>query len=120
MRRRSISTIPCRRSPSRATCCNFIEAILDEQLFTPAPTLVNYALGFAIYLAFEVILAFSRSFTMVILGTALVLAGGLLLTYLLAVHLGVSMNPATVRALAIVVRLLGQLPERSLKRAHAS
>ncbi len=110
--------VASRRFPGYMLQANYIEAILDEQIFPPAPTFVNYALGFLIYLAFEVILALVKSFPLVLVGTAVVLASGLVLTYLLVVHLGVYMNPATVSTLAIVVRLLGQLPERSLTRAH--
>jgi CHASE2 domain-containing sensor protein len=107
--------------PGYVLQANYVEALLDERYFEPAPWL-DYALGLLIFAALELVLVvFHRSFWRVVAGMVAVVTGTVLLLYLLVVHVGWYVNPVTVSVLALVIHLSHLLFDRArrLAREHA-
>jgi CHASE2 domain-containing sensor protein len=96
---------------------NYIEALLDQRFFRPVPWWVNYGTGFLIYCAFHWILirhhhalqkAAGRQVGWVLLRAAVwgvvVIAGTIGILYLIVMHAGWYVNPATMGVIAIVIK----------------
>jgi CHASE2 domain-containing sensor protein len=97
---------------------NYIEALLDERYFKPVRHWVDYLIGFLFFVAVEVALR-QRS---ALRGLAYLIAAlvfTLLLLFLTVRHLGYYVNPVTVSALVLGVKLIVWLFERFLEKGEA-
>lgn len=83
---------------------NYIEALLDERYFTPAPELIDFLFGFLIFIA---LMAASevRSAVRMIALWAVTLAGAFILIYFAIMHLGYYTNPVAVNLFALIITL---------------
>jgi CHASE2 domain-containing sensor protein len=107
--------------PGYVLQANYVEALLDERYFEPAPWL-DYVLGLGIFAALELVLVvFHASAWRIVVGIASVVAGTMLVLYLVLVHVGWYVNPLPVSALALVIQLTHLLFDRArrLTREHA-
>lgn len=85
---------------------NYIEAALDDRLFRPVHPLINYGLGFLIFAVFELILLQNHDQPLRAIAFVLcLLAGTTVALYLVVVHFGYYLNPATVGLFAIFINL---------------
>lgn len=93
---------------------NYIEALLDQRYFNPAPWL-DYVLGFAIFSLIMLGLDFEK-FTATLVWWALSLGIAYLLVYFIIMHMGYYVNPVAVSMLALLFNFTHLLFSR-LKQA---
>jgi CHASE2 domain-containing sensor protein len=85
---------------------NYIEAALDDRLFRPVHPLINYGIGFLIFAIFELILLQNHEKPLrAVWHIVLLFAGTVVTLYLVVVHFGYYINPATVGLVAICINL---------------
>jgi hypothetical protein len=96
---------------------NYIEALLDERYFSPAPKWVDYLVGFLLFAALEASLLIASALR-AIGSAALVLVIAFVLLSLAVRYLGYYVSPV-VSALAIAFALIGWVRERILKVAES-
>jgi CHASE2 domain-containing protein len=96
---------------------NYIEALLDQRYFRPVTPWVNYAAGFLIYLALHWVLVRHHHAVQTAVGWRVipallkaivrgvgVIAGSVAVLYLIVMHLGWYVNPATMGLVVIVIK----------------
>ena len=112
---------------------NYIEALLDQRYFRPVPAWVNYAAGLIIYVALHLVLVTHHHAVQtavgwrvipallkaVVLGLG-VIAGAVALLYLIVMHFGYYVNPATMGLVVLVIKFAELIfaavpPERHLE-----
>jgi CHASE2 domain-containing sensor protein len=106
------------RVPGVVLQANYIEALLDERYFKPVRHWVDYLIGFLFFVAVEVALR-QRS---ALRGLGYLIGVGVftfLLLFLTVRHLGYYVNPVTVSALVLGVKLIVWLFERILEKGEA-
>jgi len=93
---------------------NYIEALLDDRYFSPAPCWVDYGLGFIFFFVFELILIIYEDNTWM-MGSALVLLIVITVValYFVLMHLRVYVNPVPVGLFAITIKGLEVLFARA-------
>ena len=96
---------------------NYTEALLDERYFAPMPRWVDYLVGFAFFVAIELTLR-QRSAWRCLAGVVAVIATTFLLLSLTVRHLGYYLNPVTVSAFILAIKLIHWLTERITKRGE--
>jgi hypothetical protein len=90
------------RVPGFILQANYIEALLDQRYFEPAPWWLDYVLGFLIYASILLGLLSHKIFkTLICWLTTLIIA--YLLIYVFIMQVGWYVNPVTVSGLALVV-----------------
>lgn len=114
---------------------NYIEALLDQRYFWPAPWWLNYAIGFLIFLALQWVLHVHHSalhdahgwrvafvVSRALAWFAVVIFAALVAIYLVVMHVGWYVNPLTIGAAALmskIVELLFSAMNREGGDAHA-
>jgi len=90
---------------------NYLEALLDERYFSPVRPWVDYMVGFLVFIGIEASLR-HPSMWRSLLYLAFVLAGTLVVLSLSIRYLGYYVNPITVSAFVLSIKLIGWLAER--------
>ncbi|HVF64825.1 MAG TPA: CHASE2 domain-containing protein [Casimicrobiaceae bacterium] len=103
------------RIPGVVLQANYVEALLDERYFKTVPEWVNYVLGFLFFVAIEASLRQRSTFACLGGVVSVVILTFLLLT-LIARHVGYFVNPVTISAFILVLKLITWLNERISKR----
>jgi CHASE2 domain-containing sensor protein len=97
---------------------NYIEALLDERYFKPVYHWVDYLIGFLFFVAIEA--ALHQRSALRSLGYLIAVIGvTFLLLFLTVRHLGYYVNPVTVSALVLGVKLVVWLFQRILEKGEA-
>lgn len=84
---------------------NYIEALLDDRLFAPAPRWVNYLVGFIFFALFEWALT-AKSTWKCLGGVTLVIVGVLLFSATMARVIGYFVNPVTFTFLVLALNII--------------
>jgi CHASE2 domain-containing sensor protein len=106
------------RVPGVVLQANYIEALLDERYFKPVIPWVDYLIGFLFFVAVEAALhqrSALRGLGCLIAASAITS----LLLFLTVRHLGYYVNPVTVSALVLGVKLIVWLSERIVRKGEA-
>jgi hypothetical protein len=97
---------------------NYVEALLDERYFRPVSPWVDYLIGFLFFVAVEAALH-QRSALRGLGYLIAVSAFTLLLLFLTVRHLGYYVNPVTISALVLGVKLIVWLFGRIVQKGEA-
>lgn len=99
------------RVPGFVLQANYVEALLDERYFKPVPHWVDYLIGFVFFVAIEFALH-QKSPIRCIVGVIGATAITLLILFLTVRFLGYYVNPVTVSALVLGIKLVVWFSER--------
>jgi CHASE2 domain-containing sensor protein len=105
--------------PGMLLHANYIEALLDERYFRPAPPWVNYLIGFFFFVAIELSLM-ARNPLVCLLWVGVSIAVTLVLLSLIVRYLGVYVNPVTFSTLVLALTMISWMRERIMKKAEVS
>ena len=93
--------------PGYVLQANFLEAILDDRLFSPMSASVNYTAGFIFFALFEYLLEGIGERGPIRTAFALLglIAASALVIYFMILHLGLYLNPAAVSVIFVIIRI---------------
>lgn len=92
------------RVPGFILQANYIEALLDERYYAPAPQWIDFAFGLLIFIALTAAAEVENGLRMIALWAA-TLAAAYLSIYFAIMHLGYYTNPVAVSVFALVITL---------------
>jgi CHASE2 domain-containing sensor protein len=112
------STVIGNDIPGYILQANYVEALLDERYFEPVAWWVDYLVGFLFFLAIEASLR-QRSAFRCIAGVLGIIAITFVLLSLTVRYLGYYLNPVTVSAFVLGLKLIAWLTERIARKGES-
>lgn len=101
--------------PGMILQANYIEALLDERYFRPAPFWVNCLIGFFFFVAIELALL-ERPWWKALVWVAISIVVTFVVLSLIVRHLGIYVNPATFSLLVLILTIVFWARDSILKR----